>query len=243
MGGHRTDHRRRLRLRKIITQVIAFLLLVSGGAVVNVAVAWGCALRSETDDGAIIEVDQWPRRVPDDWPHRPDGGWLFCGPGLSVMMSDGHGPEPEGRWVGDSFAGAWGLDLYRHVWFSSGAPFRSMHWCLYDMMPEGRGTLDHWPDRPHGHLESGLAPPRAPLGRGGWVFQRRLPLALLWPGFLINTLFYAVLLWLPFAAPGVVRRQIRKRRGHCIQCGYDLRGTPRSGCPECGWNRETEAAG
>jgi hypothetical protein len=235
MGGERTNRCRRLRPGKIITQVIVFLLL---GAILNVAVAWACAIRSETDDGAIIEVDQWPRRVPDDWPHQPDWGRLFRGSGLTVMMSDGHGPEPEGRWVGDSFEGAWGLDLYRHVWFNSGVPFRSMHWCLYDMMPEGIGTLDHWPDRPHGHLESGLAPPRALLGRGGWVFQRRLPLAVLWSGFILNTAVYAALLWLAFRCARYGRWYLRIKPGRCPKCGYDLRGAPGMGCAECGWKRE-----
>ena len=37
------------------------------------------------------------------------------------------------------------------------------------------------------------------------------------------------------------RRLIRRKRGLCIKCGYDLRGTEHEVCPECGWQRETEA--
>jgi hypothetical protein len=54
-----------------------------------------------------------------------------------------------------------------------------------------------------------------------------------WPGFAINTIFYAAILWLPFA-PFVARRVIRHKRGHCIKCGYDLRGAEHEVCPECG---------
>ena len=28
--------------------------------------------------------------------------------------------------------------------------------------------------------------------------------------------------------------------GHCPRCGYDLRSDLRDGCPECGWNRQTD---
>lgn len=62
-----------------------------------------------------------------------------------------------------------------------------------------------------------------------------LPLLPLWPGFLINTLFYALLLFGAWRVPGVVRRTLRRRRGRCIACGYDRDGLdPDAACPECG---------
>ena len=63
-----------------------------------------------------------------------------------------------------------------------------------------------------------------------------LPLRPIWPGFAINTVFYAVILWLLFAAPFALRRWRRIRRGLCPNCGYDLRKRPSdsSVCPECG---------
>jgi hypothetical protein len=78
-----------------------------------------------------------------------------------------------------------------------------------------------------------------------------LPLRPLWPGFLINTLFYAAIVFGLFFAPGLTKRAIRRKRGRCVNCGYDLRGHISSGsphpgplregegtvrCPECGWN-------
>jgi hypothetical protein len=56
----------------------------------------------------------------------------------------------------------------------------------------------------------------------------------LWPGFLINTAFYGVILWALWFTPGAVRRGVRRRRGACVRCGYDLRGGGLTACPECG---------
>ena len=77
--------------------------------------------------------------------------------------------------------------------------------------------------------------------RGEWMMQplpRILPYGIVWPGFAINTVFYAVTLWLLLFNLSIVRRYARFKRGHCPQCRYDLRGDSSAGCPECGWRRE-----
>ena len=56
----------------------------------------------------------------------------------------------------------------------------------------------------------------------------------LWPGFVVNTVFYAAILWLLTLGPFTLRRLIRHKRGLCIKCGYDLRGAEHEVCPECG---------
>jgi len=67
------------------------------------------------------------------------------------------------------------------------------------------------------------------------ISGRSLPIDPIWPGFAINTVFYAVILWLIFAAPLALRRRRRTKRGLCPKCAYDLRGTPQAtACPECG---------
>jgi hypothetical protein len=67
------------------------------------------------------------------------------------------------------------------------------------------------------------------------------PLWPLWPGFAINTVFYAAVLWLLFAAPFALRKWRRIRRGLCRKCGYDLRGGHSATCPECGATVKTPA--
>ena len=49
---------------------------------------------------------------------------------------------------------------------------------------------------------------------------RRLPIRPVWLGLAVDTLLYAVLLWLLLAAPGALRRYLRARRGRCPVCAY-----------------------
>ena len=71
-----------------------------------------------------------------------------------------------------------------------------------------------------------------------WLYQytrtRALPLLPIWPGFAVNTIFYAAILWPLICGPFVLRRLIRRKRGLCVACGYDLRHADHNACPECG---------
>ncbi len=85
-----------------------------------------------------------------------------------------------------------------------------------------------------GGLDLGLEPWPAPSPGGGFAWPKALPLRPMWPGFAINTLFYAAILWLVIPGPFALRRLIRRRRGLCAACGYDLRHAEHEACPECG---------
>ncbi len=77
-----------------------------------------------------------------------------------------------------------------------------------------------------------------PWNRDPFPFQHLyLPLLPLWPGFALNTLFYAALAWGLWQLPLAIRRRRRSGKGLCVRCGYDLKGiAAESACPECGAN-------
>ncbi|MFO0856258.1 MAG: hypothetical protein U0640_02735 [Phycisphaerales bacterium] len=75
---------------------------------------------------------------------------------------------------------------------------------------------------------------------------RDLPLIPIWRGFLINTFLYT-LAWVVAikGISGAIReyqRFHRLQRGLCVNCRYDLKGTPVDvPCPECGATHEGSA--
>jgi len=71
----------------------------------------------------------------------------------------------------------------------------------------------------------------------GYMQAYGLPLRPIAQPFIINTLFYAAMWFGIFFGVAALRRFVRKKRGRCVKCGYDLRGEFEKGCPECGWNR------
>ncbi len=48
---------------------------------------------------------------------------------------------------------------------------------------------------------------------GKWRAPRLIPLRPIWPGFAINTLFYAVVLWLLICGPFALRRLVERNGG------------------------------
>ena len=229
MGGDRKRRRGRLRPGKIITQVIVFLLV---GAIVNVAVAWGCMvawpMRMDYEGEDLIVVGRNPASdlLHASWtvPRKLQPARLYVS------------AESRTGWV--EFSAVYEPDMspeaeyFDMAWFSvleAGWPCRSL-----------RGDFRS-PVEGDSHYRYALMIPQAfRPAHGRIVLWDYLPLFPLWPGFAINTLFYAIILWLLVPGPFVLRRLIRIKRGRCPKCGYDLRGQlpGATGCPECGWNRE-----
>ncbi len=219
--------------------IIAICLLL--GAVVNVAVAWGCAawadvgtdytegisedgtaslLRWSSNIGTLIYFERnrtatlnrtmrGSRRMDELSPY-----WLHLDVPSAAYQS--------GRISGEnSFTDARGWPALT-MWSEYEWP---MSWSEYEWPASGivvNGGLPLSSRHSVGQLYFYPPPPRA------------LPLRPIWPGFTINTILYAAILWLVIPGPFALRRIIRRKRGLCVSCGYDIRHADHDACPECG---------
>lgn len=214
------------RVKRIAIKLVVFLLL---GAVANVGVAWGCAVWSAADhwrgsldrtrSDALWKKAQALRISQDLWtPQTGDASSRWTGPGITeTWIGSDHlvrSEDPPGLriYFGDSV-------FRRVVRLDYGWPARCLH--RTDTLEQGMQQVDS--------VASGEF-----VLFDYWVV---LPTRPIWLGFIINTLFYCMVLWLLWSAPFVTRRLIRRRRGRCVQCGYDLRGAEPDVCPECGSDR------
>jgi hypothetical protein len=229
-----------------------FLLLVVGGAIVNVAM--GIVLASRQPRLHIIP--QFPDRRFQYWPvaeaAAADRDWL-----------DSMGWQPSERWEFEfrlqswSFSDRRGLayrvvgELGRFVMPTDGRGFAGSF--MDEIRPAFREVRSGWPALSlRGRISNLKSMIDTQMGRTDWQPKSRMvkaeriqfpgpdpaysawivPTAPIWPGFAINTVFYAGLLWMLFAAPFALRRWRRIRRGLCPKCAYPV-GTSDK-CTECG---------
>ena len=200
-------------MKRATVRIVLFLLL---GAIINVAVAWGCvvavpiALRPaeitiqemSADYQQIQCIQRAFGRTRETWGERHT---------LPVVIDSG---SPFGQRPAVS------------SWERTGWPMRALY------CSTSAHELAYTTDAgevlaagSEGKIDEGieLSPERfavstSPLSLTTW---RALPLRPLWPGFGVNTIIYAVLAWLFFGGLFQARRTIRRKRddGHNA-CGY-----------------------
>ncbi len=204
-------------MKRRLTKLVVFLLL---GAIVNIALAWGCTFWSRREPVSaslgwmlVLESDvvAWKRFKPADVSAKPFRSIRITGFGIYFLTMEGSRLDE--------------VPLTLRV-VEAGWPVRSM-----------RGLK--WAPTENDAVATFVASiplNTVPIKHHRYPGNNLLPLAAIWPGFTINTLFYAAILWLPFG-PFQLRRYVRVKRGHCIKCGYDLRGAEHEVCPECGYRR------
>ena len=243
----RTGSRLPFPVRRHLLIAAVFLL---AGAVVNVAVAWGCALWSPP--GTIespSRSEDFSRLVAPIPTDEPGDLWV-TGPPVHVP---GQIKFPllgySGVGVRSEIAHAWtskDRDSYRESIRDALGEFypRRFGRRLRFVTPSNINVLSV--NRVSAglpmyslqgiHAESKILlwrqgalplPPRWMRGRAGF-----LPLYPIWPGFAVNTVLYATVLWLLIPGPFVLRRFIRVKRGLCPACAYP-RGES-DVCSECG---------
>ncbi len=193
-------------MRRRLFIALAFLL---AGAVVNVAVAWGCVMWSPLHDASVSQrqrtmietafIDHFGLDEDTRPPHTAHN-W---GRGVTVWFADRSRPIEH-------------QDNKYLFLFEAGWPLRGVHGRMW-----GAGSS-------HG-LRGVIRAPWTISRKGS---TRALPLIPIWPGFIANSLFYAVVLWLLIPGPFALRRLIRRRRGLCPKCGYPMGEA--AVCSECG---------
>jgi hypothetical protein len=215
-------------------RLFKLLLFVLAGAIINVAVAWGCAVFVKFPrDGRTLKY----------------GNDEFGDPFVATTRR-GFGHLRESRLPGRLKEGLTAPRRYEErvdfEWLDSGRRgctiFVGWPMLALTCRNDREMVMLHFPGAdglaadgdPSGSLIGGIPLPPGP-DSGPWDMWRALPYTPIYAGFAINTIFYAAIVWVLFAVPGVVRRRVRRKRGQCAACGYSLRGTPDiEKCPECG---------
>jgi hypothetical protein len=206
---------------------ICLLLLL--GAIVNVAVAWGCmgyAIHYGVNRPLLQAGPVLDELTPHERQWLPATHWFLTNRLAAWMMSgERFGVRVrQAQAVPFEWRDMWARQGYSHGLMTESAagwPFLGMHGCdivIWDgVVKEGDDYRWLLPIRERATF------PMDPSA---------LPLLPLWPGFAINTAFYALILWLLFAAPFALRRRRRIKRGLCPKCAYPV-GTSDT-CTECG---------
>lgn len=211
--------------------------MLAAGALVNVAIAWGfnaSVVLVLTQHS--VSYGRMQMRAGDEVDYA-----VFGQPGLELIQWDegeaidsrrgGNAAPPRWSWVASRYyfnparghADAPKLKEYAIVRteVGTGWPSVSMRYCetIWRTAPGFGQPITH---------TVGFEPSWSGVD---WR-DRAFPLLPIWPGFIGNTLLYALALWLLLAAPFAVRRMVRRRRRRCAACGYPIGSS--AVCTECG---------
>ncbi len=208
---------------KRLRVILLFLLL---GAVVNVAVAWGIAIcvnspSSLQTSSMFQHMELTSNTRPCWWLYSEDNFGSTFLYGLAIL---------EGEMSNASKDTYSNFDMSKvPAWSQFAVPPAIRFW--------GSEISKGWPLRTLFWINTTSS--KTATNKHVWIVREHpnaiyLPLAPIWSGLFLNTLFYAAILWLLITGPFALRRITRHKRGLCVTCAYDLRGAEHEACPECG---------
>lgn len=219
--------------------VIIITICILIGVLINVAVTWWCTIwgDSKSNSNPVSQSGfSFDESESREWYVKTD-----IGKGFTYSLSDTYDSQKtssERKLTAEEVLPYWADSLrpdsdtednYTQgylVALAHGWPFRSM------MITGGTGIDSH------SKYITGLswkAPiwlvdrPTQPVYCANWI---NLPLKIIWPGFVANTLLYAMLLYSIFLLPLKLRFLLRLKRGQCTKCGYPIGQS--EVCTECG---------
>ena len=211
---------------RTVTRLVAALGVA---AIVNLLVAWACALQTPT--GTTDNSTVWVGDV--SWSCRVERRF-----GFERILLESHswfdqgvvGPTPDNVVLPRLEAN--GVSAINKLYVRAGWPIKSFRAQATQERPlsphEGGGvtlSVARW--------KCGI-----PLTDDTLFTARALPCMPVGWGLAANTVLYSSVLLCAAYAPGFVRRSLKKSKG-CPICKYDLRANTSGRCPECGadWRR------
>lgn len=218
------------RRRRLLKWMCGLLAL---GAIINIAAAWVCVLLAIktgvaiTSDGLAgklhpLSASELNRLQPGVWPltHDRIAIWVLRGTAPGVQMRNAI--SVPGDYGTAQYRGGENHGLMREI--TAGWPLPSMQgWHRVNW--EGASAVSQSPVwlmnvSSNQHGGSGPMNPTA------------LPFKPMGPGFILNTLVFAIIIALLFSVPRAVLRRRRLRQGLCPSCGYPMGSSEQ--CSECG---------
>jgi hypothetical protein len=221
-------------MRSVIVKRLALLAVL--GCLTSIGVSWGIALRTDLRGAPRPPQSGASFRYEND---NATQVWIFnqqrmtgaiqisCAPAGPVIQDGRANPAQAFNHAQDSDVPSWSMMRLASHPAASNFIEQGFGWPMlasYQRFEGDYNSSARWKRV----LGISVQPALKQLGPGA-----ALPYGMIFPGLAVNAVIYAWFWFALLSFPILVRTILRRRRGACRKCGYDLRATT-GACPECG---------